>query len=372
MKTALITGITGLYGFCLAEFLLNKGYEVHGIKRHTYLLNNDWINASYQSLCVAHSCFHLHYADLTDAVTLIRLVREIQPDEIYNLEAISQVNAPFETPEHIHEMNGLITLRLLDAVHCTGLIQKTHVFQCSKGLTSSSSRQSNQPDHTFLSASANTSSAPIKLSSNEILTKYRAAYGLHASNGSLFNYEFTHQGETLVMRKITQSAVRIALGLQGVLYLDSLSTRRDWGHAQDYAEAMWRVLQQETPEDVILATGVTTTVREFVRLVFSELEIDVVFQGEGKREVGYVAASHNPEFTLMPGQSVVALDPIYYQSETVEPSLAEVSKVRRQLGWKPRHDLRTLVRTMVQQDLEFFRRETHSIKAGQQVLLHTN
>jgi GDPmannose 4,6-dehydratase len=251
------------------------------------------------------------------------------------------------------EVNALGTLRILEAVRGANLTQKTRVYQTATPATQSVSSQH----------------AVTKLNSYEITTRYRTSYGMHACIGTLFGQDFSRQGETLLARKITQGAVRIALGLQGTLYLENLNSRPDWGHARDYAECMWRVLQQNTPEDYIIATGITTTVREFVRLVFAKLNIDLIFQGEGVREVGYVATCHNPNFTLMPGQTVVALDPVYYQSKIVEPPLTEASKARRQLGWKPRHDLHTLVREMVEHNLLLFQRDTNLINAGHHVFL---
>jgi GDPmannose 4,6-dehydratase len=353
MKKALLTGSIGQDVFHLAELLLEKGYEVHGIKSHITLLNNERVNVSYQGTCLAHPRFHLHYGELTDSALLVRLVQELQPDELYNLGAMPHVNVPFETPELSMEVNALGTLRLLEAVRGAELTHKTRIYQTAAPA----------------SQLVPSSSVATKLNSYQILTRYRTAYGMHACNGTLFGQDFSRRGETLLIRKITQGAVRLALGLQGTLYLDTLNHCPDWGHTRDYAECMWRILQQDEPEDFVIATGITTTVREFVRLVFAELNIDLIFQGEGLREVGYVAACHNSNFTLMPGQTVVAIDPVNYRAKSVEPPLAEASKARRQLGWKPRHDLRTLVQEMVQHNLHLFRRDTNLIRTGHHVFL---
>ncbi|WP_133273526.1 GDP-mannose 4,6-dehydratase [Hymenobacter radiodurans] len=370
MKRALITGIRGQDGFSLAQLLLEKGYEVHGIKRHASLFSYEQADISYQAGCLNNSSFNMHYADLTDTATLTRLVQEIQPDEIYNFGVVSYMKLPFETPEYTEEVNGLCTLRMLEVVRASNLANSVRVYQAATPQTKTALQPVTESEpksqHTFFS------SFTAALSSHKLIAKHRAAYGLYACNGYLFNYEFPRRGETTLVHKITQSAVRIALGLQGTLYLDSLEARHDWGYPQDYAEAIWRVLQQEMPEDYVIATTVMTTVREFVRLVFAELGVDVVFQGNDTQEIGYVVACHNNDYALMPGQTVVAIDSTYYRAHTVEPSLAEASKSRRQLGWKPRHNLHLLIQEMVQHDLHLFSRQTALIKSGQQVLLQPN
>ncbi|MBC6607467.1 GDP-mannose 4,6-dehydratase [Hymenobacter sp. BT188] len=370
MKRALITGIKGQDGFSLAELLLEKGYEVHGIKKHASLFSYERADVSYQAGCLNNVSFNLHYADLTDATTLTRLMQEIRPDEIYNLGAVSYMSAPFETPEYTVEVNNLCTLRILEAIRSTNLVDSVRIYQAAVPQTSTAlqrlAESKSRSQHTSLPYTA------TKVSCSELIAKHRAANGLYACNGSLLNYEFPRRGETTLIHKIIQGAVRIALGLQGTLYLDSLEARHDWGYSQDYAEAIWRVLQQETPEDYVIATAVMTTVREFVRLAFAELGVDLVFQGDGAGEVGYVAACHNNDFALMPGQTVVAIDSAYYCAHTVEPSLAEASKSRRQLGWKPRHNLPLLVQEMVQHDLRLFSRQTSLIKSGLQALLQPN
>lgn len=362
MKKALIASVIGQDMFYLVNLLLDKGYEVHGIKSHTALLNNAHASIYYSAEYLNHSHFFLHYADLTDAPAIARLVSEIQPDEVYNLGGLSHVQLPFETPEHNSEVGALNTLRILDAICAAGLKNKTRIYQTTNPATYMYDKY--QP-----TARPQPSFIPInKLNSYEILTRYRGVHGLYACNGILFGCDLLRRDETLLLRQITQGAVRIACGLQGTLYLNSLSSRPDWGHAQDYAEAMWRVLQQPLPEDFVIATGLVTTVREVVRLVFSELGIDIVFQGEGAREVGCVAACHSLNFTLMPGQTVIAIDPIYYRSRTVEPPLAEASKARRQLRWKPRQDLRALAREMVHRDLQLIQPSNALTKADSQAL----
>lgn len=356
----------GQDGFSLAELLLEKGYEVHGIKRYSPPFSYEQADVLYQAGCLNHTSFNLHYADLTDAATLARLMQEVQPNEIYNFGTVSYANAPFETPEYTMEVNSLCTLLILEAVRSTNMVDSVRIYQTAAPQANDSLQQLAASRLKFQHAFPNPAT---KLSSRELITKYRAAYGLYACNGSLFNYEFPRRGETTLIHKITQGAVRIALGLQGTLYLDSLEARHDWGHTQDYAEAVWRVLQQETAEDYVIATAVITTVREFVRLIFAELGVDIVFQGDGAAEAGYVVACHNNYFVLMPGQTVVAIDSTYYHAHTVEASLAEASKARRQLGWKPRHNLHYLVQELVQHDLQLFSRQTSLIKSGQQALL---
>lgn len=355
MKKALITGVAGQECVYLVELLLEKGYEVHGIKRHYSLLGYRRSLVSCELVFASHPCFYLHYADVSDSAALSRIMREVEPDEIYNLGVLAFSSVPFETSEQVAELNGLHTQRMLEAASVAGLTRKVRMYQNAADVQELKPTRGrfHSNDHKLITA---------KLSSHAILSKYRSNYNMYACNGFISNYRLAGRGETFLPRKITQGAVRTTLGLQGLLYLDSLDTFRDWGHAQDYAEAMWRVLQQPSPADYVIATGIFTTVREFVRLVFLELGIDIVFQGEGVREVGYVVACYNSSFSLMPGQSIVAIDPIHYHPSNVENYLAESSKARRQLGWKPRYDLRTLVQEMVQDDLRFFQKDSSLTK----------
>ncbi|GAB3853071.1 GDP-mannose 4,6-dehydratase [Hymenobacter terrigena] len=366
MKCALITGITGQDGAYLAELLLSKGYEVHGIKRRSSMFNTDRIDHLYQDLHEKDVRFKLHYGDLSDATNLIRIVQEVQPDEIYNLGAMSHVKVSFDTPEYAADVDGLGTLRLLEAIRILGLGKKTRLYQASTselyGLVQEVPQRESTPFY------PRSPYAVAKLYAYWITVNYREAYGLYACNGILFNHESPRRGETFVTRKITRAVVRIALGLQERLYLGNLDAKRDWGHAKDYVEAMWRMLQQDEPRDYVIATGVTTKVREFVRLAFAELGIEVDFAGEGVAEVGYVVACHNPDFQLRAGQQVVAVDPTYFRPTEVELLIGDPSRARAELGWVPSYDLAGLVSDMVQSDLTLFRRDTVLLEAGHAVL----
>ncbi|GAA4380815.1 GDP-mannose 4,6-dehydratase [Hymenobacter koreensis] len=366
MKRALITGITGQDGAYLAELLLSKGYEVHGIKRRSSLLNTDRIDHLYQDPHEPDIRFVLHYGDLSDATNLIRIVQEVQPDEIYNLGAMSHVKVSFDTPEYTADVDGVGTLRLLEAIRILGLTHKTRIYQASTSELYGLVQQVPQSEATpFYPRSPY---AVAKLYAYWITVNYREAYGMYACNGILFNHESPRRGETFVTRKITRAAARIALGLQDKLYLGNLDAKRDWGHAKDYVEAMWRMLQQDQPEDFVIATGVTTTVRDFVRQAFRELGIELTFFGEGADETGHVVACHNPEFQLPLGQEVVAVDAAYFRPTEVELLIGDPTKAHEKLGWKPRYDLGALVADMVQADLELFRRDATLREAGHQVL----
>ncbi|MBC6988800.1 MULTISPECIES: GDP-mannose 4,6-dehydratase [Hymenobacter] len=368
MKKALITGITGQDGSYLAELLLEKGYEVHGIKRRSSLFNTDRIDHLYQDQHESDVRFKLHFGDLSDSTNMIRIVQEVQPDEIYNLGAMSHVKVSFDAPEYTADADGVGTLRLLEAVRILGLTKKTKIYQASTSELYGLVQQVPQSETTpFYPRSPY---AVAKLYGYWITVNYREAYGMYACNGILFNHESPRRGETFVTRKITRAAARIALGLQQQLFLGNLDAQRDWGHAKDYVEAMWRMLQQETPEDFVIATGVTTTVREFVRLAFAELGIELGFRGEGVEETGYVIACANPEFALLPGQILVAIDPAYYRPTEVELLIGDPTKAKTQLGWEPSYDLAALVQEMVQADLALFRRDAYLLEAGHAVLLH--
>ncbi|WP_210519778.1 GDP-mannose 4,6-dehydratase [Hymenobacter terricola] len=365
MKRAIVTGVTGQDGAYLVELLLSKGYEVHGIKRRSSLINTDRIDALYQDPHEEHVRLTLHYGDLTDSTNLIRIVQQVQPDEIYNLGAMSHVKVSFDTPEYTADVDGVGTLRLLEAVRILGLAHKTRIYQASTSELYGLVQQVPQSETTpFYPRSPY---AVAKLYGYWITVNYREAYGMYACNGILFNHESPLRGETFVTRKITRAASRIALGLQQKLYLGNLDAKRDWGHAKDYVKAMWLMLQQETPEDYVIATGVTTTVREFVRLAFAELGIEVAFSGEGIAETGQVMACTNPDFQLAVGTTVVQIDERYFRPTEVELLIGDPAKAKRQLGWEPSYDLAALVREMVQADLELFRRDAY-LQAGGHVI----
>ena len=361
-KVALITGITGQDGAYLAELLLEKGYTVHGIKRRSSLFNTDRIDHLYQDPHEKQIRLHLHYGDLTDSTNLIRIIQETQPDEIYNLAAMSHVHVSFETPEYTANADGIGTLRILEAVRLLGLTKKTRVYQASTselyGLVQAVPQSETTPFY------PRSPYAVAKLYGYWITVNYREAYGMYAVNGILFNHESPLRGETFVTRKITRGAAKIALGLQDKIYLGNLNARRDWGHAKDYVEGMWRILQQDTPEDYVLATGVTTPVREFVRMAFGELGIELEFQGENEREVGVVKACTNPDYVLPIGKEVVAVDPRYYRPTEVDLLIGDPTKAHEKLGWKPTFDLPMLVADMMRSDVENCKREKLLLKSG--------
>lgn len=355
MKKALITGVTGQDGAYLTEFLLNKGYEVHGIKRRSSLFNTDRIDHLYQDPHETNVKFKLHYGDLSDSTNLIRIIQQVQPDEIYNLGAMSHVKVSFDTPEYTANADGIGTLRLLEAIRILGLEKKTKIYQASTselyGLVQAVPQSETTPFY------PRSPYAVAKLYAYWITVNYREAYGIYACNGILFNHESPLRGETFVTRKITRAVAKIALGLQSSLFLGNLDAQRDWGHAKDYIEAMYLILQQEVPEDYVIATGVTTRVREFVRLAFKEVGIEVEFRGEGVDEKGYVVSCSHPDYQLEIGKQVVAVDPKYFRPTEVELLIGDPTKSNTKLGWKPKYDLAMLVSEMVATDVDHFRKE---------------
>lgn len=354
-KKALITGITGQDGSYLAELLIGKGYEVHGIKRRASLLNTDRIDHLYQDPHEANVKLKLHYGDLSDTGNLIRIVQEVQPDEIYNLGAMSHVKVSFDTPEYTANVDGIGALRLLEAIRMLGLSDKTKFYQASTSELYGLVQETPQTERTpFYPRSPY---AVAKLYAYWITVNYREAYNIFACNGILFNHESPLRGETFVTRKITRAACRIALGLQKTVFIGNLDAKRDWGHAKDYVEAMWLMLQQEKAEDFVIATGVTTEVREFVRMAFAELGIEVEFKGEQENEKGFVKSCSNPDYQLPAGSEVVAVDPRYYRPTEVDLLIGNPTKAKTKLGWKPKYDLQGLVKEMVAADIDLFRKE---------------
>ena len=366
MKTALITGITGQDGAYLAEFLLNKGYDVHGVKRRSSLFNTDRIDhllADEQGQ--RNPRFTNHFGDLTDSTNLIRLIQEVQPDEIYNLGAMSHVKVSFDMPEYVANVDGLGTLRILEAVRLLGLTEKTRIYQASTSELYGLVQEVPQSERTpFYPRSPY---AVAKLYGYWITVNYREAYGLYACNGILFNHESPLRGETFVTRKITRGAAQIALGMQQEIRLGNLAARRDWGHAKDYVEAMWLILQQDKPEDFVIATGVTTTVREFVRLAFAEVGIEVAFEGEGLAEVGRVVGCTHADYQVPVGQVVVRVDSTYFRPTEVDLLIGDPTKCKEKLGWVPRYDLAALVQDMMRADVELFQREAYLLQGGHKV-----
>lgn len=366
MKKALITGITGQDGAYLTEFLLKKGYEVHGIKRRSSLFNTDRIDHLYQDPHESNIHLHLHYGDLTDSTNLIRIIQEVQPDEIYNLGAMSHVQVSFETPEYTADADGIGTLRILEAVRLLNLQQKTRIYQASTSELYGLVQEVPQSEKTpFYPRSPY---AVAKMYAFWITVNYREAYDMFACNGILFNHESPLRGETFVTRKITRGVAKMSLGLQDKLFMGNLGAQRDWGHAKDYVEAMWLILQQEKPEDFVIATGITTAVRDFIRMAFTEVGVEIEFTGEGVNEKGIVKSVNLPDSPLKPGQEVVSVDPRYFRPTEVDLLIGNPTKAQTQLNWKPKYDLPMLVKEMVAADVELFRREKLLKEAGFKVL----
>jgi GDPmannose 4,6-dehydratase len=361
-KIALITGVTGQDGAYLSEFLLKKGYIVHGIKRRSSLFNTDRIDHIYQDPHVENKNFILHYGDLTDSTNLIRIIQEVQPDEIYNLGAMSHVQVSFEIPEYVADTDGTGTLRLLEAIRILGLTKKTRIYQASTSELYGKVQEIPQSEKTpFYPRSPY---AVAKMYAFWITVNYREAYGMFACNGILFNHESPLRGETFVTRKITRGVAKIALGLQDKLWMGNINSKRDWGHAKDYVEGMYLILQQDEPEDFVLATGVTTEIREFIRMAFLEAGIVIDFKGEGVDEKGYVAACNNPAYQLPIGKEVLAIDPTYFRPTEVDLLIGDPTKANTKLGWKPRYTVQTLCAEMVAADLELFKKEQLLKDAG--------
>jgi GDPmannose 4,6-dehydratase len=361
-KTAFITGVTGQDGAYLSEFLLKKGYIVHGLKRRSSLFNTDRIDHLYQDPHVDHRNFFLHYGDMTDGTNLIRLIKEIQPDEIYNLAAMSHVAVSFETPEYTGNADGLGTLRILDAVRLLGLEKKTRIYQASTSELYGKVQEVPQSETTpFYPRSPY---AVAKMYAFWITVNYREAYGMYACNGILFNHESPIRGETFVTRKITRATSRIALGLQDKFYLGNLDAKRDWGHAKDYVRMMWMILQADEAEDWVIATGKTTPVRDFVRMSFAEVGIELEFKGEGVDERGYVKACNNPEFQLEIGKEILAVDPKYFRPTEVDLLIGDPTKARTKLGWECKYDLPALVKDMMQSDLKLMQKDQYLKNGG--------
>ena len=350
MKTALVTGITGQDGAYLAEFLLNKGYHVHGIRRRSSLMNTQRIEQLVFDKTIS-SRFHLHYGDMTDSSSIVRIIQQTQPDEIYNLAAQSHVQVSFNTPEYTANADGTGVLRILEAIRILGLEKKTRFYQASTSELYGKVQEIPQNENTpFYPRSPY---GVAKLYGYWITVNFREAYGMYAVNGILFNHESPLRSENFVTRKITIGAAQIAAGKEGILSLGNLDARRDWGHAKDYVEGMWLMLQQEKPEDYVLATGVTTTVRDFVKLSFAELGIEITFSGTGVDEKGFIKKCNNPLFILPEGKQVVGVDPKYFRPAEVELLIGDATKARTQLGWKPKYDLAMLVKEMMERELVF-------------------
>jgi GDPmannose 4,6-dehydratase len=354
MKKAIITGITGQDGAYLAEFLLKKGYEVHGIKRRSSLFNTQRIDHIYEDPHIPDRHLHLHYGDLTDSTNIIRIIQEVQPDEIYNLAAMSHVHVSFEEPEYTANADGIGTLRILEAVRLLGLTEKTKIYQASTselyGLVQAVPQSESTPFY------PRSPYAVAKLYAYWITVNYREAYNMFACNGILFNHESPQRGETFVTRKITRATAKIALGIDNCLYLGNLNAKRDWGHAKDYIEGMYLILQQATPEDFVLATGITTTIRDFVKMSFSQIGVELEFRGENENEEGYVV-KNNGDFNIVEGSVVVKVDPKYFRPTEVELLIGDPTKAMTKLDWKPKYNLEGLVEEMITHDLALFSKE---------------
>ena len=377
MKTALITGITGQDGAYLAELLLEKGYMVHGIKRRASLFNTDRIDHLYQDPHAKDVRLKLHYGDLTDSMNLTRIIKETQPDEIYNLAAMSHVKVSFDTPEYTANADGIGTLRILEAVRLLGMEKKTKIYQASTselyGLVQAVPQSESTPFY------PRSPYAVAKLYGYWITVNYREAYGMYACNGILFNHESPLRGETFVTRKITRAVAKIAIGMQQQMFMGNLDAKRDWGHAKDYVEGMWRILQQEIPEDFVLATGITTKVRDFIKMSFEEVGIKIAFEGKDENEIGRfngldkdtfetITGLLAEDFGLKQGDVLVSIDPEYFRPTEVDLLIGDATKAKEKLGWIPKYDLNGLVKEMVLSDVILFRRDLELKKSGYAIL----
>ena len=359
MKVALITGITGQDGSYLAELLLEKGYMIHGIKRRASSFNTKRIDHIYQDQHENHIKFKLHYGDLTDSTNIIRIIQEVQPDEIYNLGAMSHVKVSFDSPEYVANVDGTGTLRILEAVRILGLEKKTRIYQASTSELYGGLAENKNAAGFYDENSPFYPRSPYgvaKIYAFWITKNYREAYGMFACNGILFNHESPRRGETFVTRKITMATAAIALGKQDCLYLGNLNSQRDWGHAKDYVEAMWRILQQDAAEDYVIATGITTYIRDFVRLSFAEAGIKLAFEGKNENEIAKIVACNHPDYQLPIGTVVVRVDSQYYRPTEVDLLIGDPTKSKTQLGWVPHYDLAGLVKEMVESDLEILKK----------------
>ncbi len=365
-KTALITGVTGQDGAYLSEFLLKKGYIVHGLKRRSSLLNTDRIDHLYQDPHVENKKFILHYGDLVDSMNITRIIQEVQPDEIYNLAAMSHVQVSFETPEYVANADGMGALRILEAIRLLGLEKKTKIYQASTSELYGKVQEVPQSETTpFYPRSPY---AVAKLYAYWVTVNYREAYGLFACNGILFNHESPIRGETFVTRKITRAASRIAMGLQDKLFLGNLDAKRDWGHAKDYVRMMWLILQADQAEDWVAATGVTTSVRDFVKKAFACCGIELEFTGTGINEKGLVKACTNTDYQLEVGTEVVCVDAKYFRPTEVEQLIGDPAKARTRLGWQPEYDLQMLVEEMMTSDLKLIQKDRYLEEGGYQIM----
>lgn len=379
-KTALITGVTGQDGAYLSEYLLKKDYIVHGIKRRSSLFNTDRIDHLYQDPHIENRNLILHYGDLTDSMNLTRIIQEVQPDEIYNLAAMSHVAVSFETPEYTANADGIGTLRILEAVRLLDLVNKTRIYQASTSELYGKVQEVPQTEKTpFYPRSPY---AAAKMYAYWITVNYREAYGLHASNGILFNHESPIRGETFVTRKITRALSRIALGMQETVFLGNLSSQRDWGHAKDYIRAMYLILQQEQPDDYVIATGVTTTIRNFIKLAAEEIGIEITFKGEGRQEKGYITSVDESIFNIKVGKeylpqihvriklanAVVAVDPQYFRPTEVDLLIGDATKARTRLNWEPSYDLKGLIEDMMQSDIKLMHKDAWLKSGGYKTL----
>ncbi len=365
-KVAFITGVTGQDGAYLSELLLKKKYTVHGLKRRSSQFNTDRVDHLYQDPHIEDRNFILHYGDMTDSTNLIRLIQEIQPDEIYNLAAMSHVQVSFEVPEYTANADGIGTLRILEAVRFLGLEKKTRIYQASTSELYGKVREVPQSETTpFYPRSPY---GVAKMYAYWITVNYREAYGMFACNGILFNHESPIRGETFVSRKITRAVSRIALGLQDKFYLGNLNAQRDWGHAKDYVQMMWMILQADEAEDWVIATGKTTSVRDFVRLAFEEVGIELDFRGEGSDEKGLIKACHDPKYQLPIGKEVLRIDPKYFRPTEVDLLIGDPTKAKTKLGWEATYDLPKLVKEMMQSDVKLMEKEQHLRHGGYNTL----